>query len=559
MIRTLITILLLFSPFLSIATDYPLQTSVEFYDNQNAYFFGEEIILEDNDSNSIYVGKRVDCYFNEERGIFTNQDGTLELFSGKVEPGGVSDKAYYIRYGTPNRYTKTTESYEHSYTKYDYSKDKWESYKLQWKDNKIYDLEEGLNLVYIVIFILIIVYSVSLLLRLATKNKADVIIRFTSLIILLLSLTILSFYSIKNILFPSLIIALGYLTITTYITKQRLQGIFILTTTIIVIALYVTHHFFSLNDSATFADNKQIDIKWKPGTNISERNSIKSIISNMTPVTVNAHDTTYTIYVSKYEMTEALFTSSINSFGGSIVKCFRPRDIEYGFTYRDIRRYIRHLYELTGITFDLLSYEEWSDICKNYNKTLCATPFGSSVDEGVPDKFDLYNICGNNQEFLSTHNEFLDMINIDLNHCWASMSDIVICAETPGDYELEDKDDHVLASFRLIYRPNNIGQKKVDIYAYKADKCTYPYRPPIIHITKLNDWNSDNIVHTFNYEYFEEEHIESLFKGCDITGTAIGYDGNKYGIISFTLSPDDLEYDFIPQFSYVGIDKSPLE
>jgi len=315
----------------------------------------------------------------------------------------------------------------------------------------------------------------------------------------------------------------------------------------VIIIFFAYKQFYCIDEHIRLQDGYELNVTWKRGTGLLKRAYVRKILLNLTPVTVNADDDKYTLFVSKHEFSEGnLFVISDETFACFFAGIERPL---YCFSFREAQLVLEHMKLLTGVNLDFLTYAEWSSLAGNKRHSPNDLDY-CKVKKGEVSADGLVNITSNMPEFTSSYYGGNYRISMAADTMYRSYNNILVagsayeCTDSINVSVVNKNVRNGLAGFRLVFRPNDVGARKFTINGYLRNDKEYTGLPEKIKLVSID---GDLIDHLPNYESFEELLIEGRLKKRRFEGVDLACDT----LICFT-QPEGLEYyDFEPEFSFV--------
>lgn len=269
----------------------------------------------------------------------------------------------------------------------------------------------------------------------------------------------------------------------------------------------------------------------------------------MCPVPIEDKGVKYTVYVSKYELSEGEFSILNDDICGWIGWLFHD-DVLSNFSYRESQLVLNTISDISGVKLDFLSYYEWQTASCGKHHDIHPEEL-TDVDDGEENRYGLVNITGNIAEYSNTY-LITKKIGLSGDTILPSFETIVVCgnAYLGGQTDISYVNKNLRrggAGIRPIYRPDNIGRRQFAIYGILRNECNFPGFPKKIVLKSLN---GIPISAMSTYEDFEEKLIESRFKAKEIEAV----DGANGEIIKLKMPKGLCYYDFLPYFKYTGFD-----
>ncbi len=316
----------------------------------------------------------------------------------------------------------------------------------------------------------------------------------------------------------------------------------------VIIVFFVYNQFYRISDCIKLSDGYELNISWKRGTCLIKRAYIKKMLSDMIPVNVSYCDTEeYTLYVSKYEFSMGnLDVVSSNALYWLTGLSKRPM---YELSFRESQVILENLSNLTGLNFDILSFNEWLSIVKFKKHSPNNLEF-SKVTKGDVSEEGLVNILSNMPEFTSNYYSADYSLSLAADTMFRSYNSIIVagsvkkCTDSTNISIVNKYFRNGLAGFRFVFRPDKIGARKYCINGFIRSDRIYLGLPKKIRLVSVDGHRIEDLA---SYESFEELLIESRLRPRKIE--AIDLSNNNTFVF---IQPEGLEYyDFEPLFSFV--------
>ncbi|MGM9847307.1 MAG: hypothetical protein ACI31F_05090 [Muribaculaceae bacterium] len=548
------------------------QDSVKIVFDDKSVFRGIKI---GNEKDSTYIGTYysldfsiVSGYHKYINGVFTPQLARYTHFN--------SSDTIYLNYNSfvgfnrevhfPNSYILDNPEELHLKLSKQYHnhKNEWiirrSSYGKKYdRDNEhiMFDLDSPLDsfmyeLLFAVSFIIFLFILLSPLLAYSKSNIIPTIIT-----IIIIGLTIFAFTCVNKYVRYS--IALPFLSLciiwglTLLIRRKSSRYVVLGIASVALTVLWIWYMFYNLDETVKLNDGKEVNIHWRAGTDTYKRLVIKHIFNNMCPIPIEDNGVKYTVYVSKYELTDGEFAIINDDVCGWLSWLF-GNDVLSDFSYRESQIVLNTISNISGVKLDFLSYYEWQTTSCGEHHNIHPNEL-TDANEGEENPFGLVNITGNIAEYSNTY-AISSKIGLSGDTLLPSFDGIIVC----GNAFLGKQSDLCFvnknlrrggAGIRPVYRPENIGRKTFVIHGYLRNDRNYPGFPQEILLKSING----EPIHNMNtYEDFEEKLIESRFHNKVID--AVDITNGKS--IKLKMPKGLCYYDFVPSFSYIGFgNKTP--
>lgn len=322
----------------------------------------------------------------------------------------------------------------------------------------------------------------------------------------------------------------------------------------IVISSWIYFLFYNLNDNATLSDGTKVSIHWRKGTDCIKRHLIKKMLNKMVPVSVSDHGKQYTVYVNKHEFSETDFKVLNDEMYEWAFALFGIHEKPLNdFSFREAQIVLSMIKNLSDIKLDFLSYHEWQSASRGIHHAIRQVDSElRDVDDGAANEVGLVNIADNASEYSSSYAQGV-RISICGDTLYPSFDGVLVCGNAFSDDE--PKDSTIInknlrigsVGFRLSYRPQDIGAQKFHIIGHLRSDISISLPRNILLVSV----NGRYFKSFDSYESFEEFMIEN--RGSKKLIEAIDH-LNPNSIIKITMPPGLGYYDFVPYFSFVGID-----
>lgn len=304
---------------------------------------------------------------------------------------------------------------------------------------------------------------------------------------------------------------------------------------IIPLVSLISIQFLFLNCSVKLQDGTLINVHWKRGTDVVKRIRIKKILNRIEPHVVDDNGEGYCLYLSP-----ELFTMNDYSiiFDKYINYSFFFNEYLY-VSYRNIQLVLDKLFTLSSVRFDIPTFIEYKNI--------------ENVESLALQASDSYYVY---RELTSSYLNGQLRPSIDANRQLPSYEFVFIWDFKNNNqeevdindivYYKHDSPDYDCIGFRLAYRPDCIGQRKIAIHGYLRSEKDSSGLPKNIYLYQLNGININELS---NYESFQEINIESRY--CKKEMIVYDIDNN---VVTYITTPLGLEYyDYVPEFRFVGL------
>lgn len=346
---------------------------------------------------------------------------------------------------------------------------------------------------------------------------------------------------------------LAILGLALMIKQKNIRYVVLSISSLIVTVLWIWYMFFNLDETVKLNDGKEVNIHWRASTDPHKRLVIRHIFNNMYPVPIEDNGVKYTVYVSKYELTDGEFAIINDDVCGWLSWLF-GNDVLSNFSYRESQLVLNAISNISGVKLDFLSYYEWQTASCGKHHNIHPNEL-TDANEGEENPFGLVNITGNIAEYSNTY-AISSKIGLSGDTLLPSFDGIIVCGNAflgkQSDLSFVNKNlRRGGAGIRPVFRPENIGRKTFEIRGYLRSECNYTGFPKEILLKSINGEQ----IHKMNtYEDFEEKLIESRFHNKVID--AVDITNGKSLVLKM---PKGLYYyDFVPYFSYIGFgNKTP--
>lgn len=316
----------------------------------------------------------------------------------------------------------------------------------------------------------------------------------------------------------------------------------------VIIVFFGLKQFVCVDDTIRLSDGYELNLTWKRGSCLIKRLYVKSMLSNLVPVAVNANGEEYTLYISKYEFSGGNYSVvSDEALSWLFGLC---KDPLYNFSFRESQILMEYLNLLTGVRFDFMSYQEWASITKDKNHSpndldYCKVTKGDVSDDG------LVNILGNMPEYTYSYYSGNYRVGMAADTLVQSYTNVLVAGsafECSDSLNLSIVNKNVrngLVGFRLVFRPDDIGARKFSVKGFlRSDKVSTGL-PKKISLVSVDGLRVEELA---NYESFEELLIEGRL--ADRKFEAVDLSDNK---VFYYDQPQGLEYyDFVPEFTFMN-------
>lgn len=377
------------------------------------------------------------------------------------------------------------------------------------------------------------------------------------LIIPTLSVIIYTPEAIFSMTLPFFIIAIFFLIFRHLIGFERKWSLNIYFSIVIsVFAIFLGCQVLIRKTKVPMADGTHLELMWKPGTDLVKRSLIKSLVSDLVPVEVSNHDKSYTIYVSRYELRESFYSITTDEMF-SWLTLIRRDQPKARISYRGVRAYLRFLKRLTGVSFDLLTMEEWLSLVEDRQISERPSYEYFGVDDETSDENGLVFMTGNLPEMSSDCINVNKHVNADGENLLDVYSGNIVCGfNTVNEFKsnvFSKNDPRRSHGFRLVYRPNDIGHVYYDVIGRKRAGCREDL-PESIIMKSLNSWSAELHYRVLDLEFFQEAIVRSLFEEKRIVAYSVEDDKE----VAFVDTEPLGSYDFIYHKGYLHVDDNLL-
>lgn len=313
--------------------------------------------------------------------------------------------------------------------------------------------------------------------------------------------------------------------------------------------LMVLYCFINTSEQVELEKHQYVSVSWAPGTDFVKRGYLKKTLKNLLPVPIEDDGFIYNLYLNKYEFSEVDFRVVTDDLFNWMDLFFKKKPLG-DFSYRECRLLIDKINMITGLTLDMPTVNEWE--CATAGDKYVPPAQIEGVKKGIINRYGLVNIASNAAEYTSNYNAYTVKLSLDADSLISAYDFIAICrGDSIGNHRInfvEKNSNESFVTFRLAYRPQNIGKRKFKIYGYLRKDCQNDTLPQRIRLVAINNQSVDRMP---DYETFQELVIENRFtpKYCQVIDVATN--------IKRTLSfPKGVEYyDYIPMFSFEGLPK----
>ncbi len=534
------------------------------------------------DSLNVYKGKHVDVNFTQALGYFKFLGEELNPLYVRIINGASdtsflnrniweNNKTYATFYQTNYTYFEITDDTLPRFIKsklYNYSEKKWYiqnrsddyvwGHRYDTSLDQIDDLSESYNtdryMLYIIFAILVSLALWAIFSPIVGENKWQLnpgVCVVCSMIFIITVLFAVDRWTQLQLFWPLMSLWILFILARLYKEENVKVAIFHLCVSFIIVLGWGYFQFYSLESHITLSKGYTIHIHWRKGTDWTKRIVIKRILQNMVPVPVNDHNSSYTVYASKYEFTEGELAILNDDIFGWIPYLFH-NDALTGLSFREAQLILQIIENLSGVKLDFFTYPEWQSASLGIEHA-CHKNELESVDEGIQNKYGIVNIASNAPEFTSSYYPTIKLgINADtligtVNNVYVAGSAYV--NNSPINYSLVNKNlKEGGVGLRLIYRPHQIGTRKFYVKGYKCKNNIDNNTPLEILLVSIDG----RLITTFpNYESFEEYVIEHFYETKHIE--ALNTQTNK--VENIIIPPGWGTYDFVPFFIFNGIEK----
>ena len=444
---------------------------------------------------------------------------------------------------------------------YNASKDEWRicnsSYGRKYggdNDHILFNLDSPedkfmMGLLFAISFFISIFILLSPILAYLKGNNIPIIISLLAIGLTIYALIFVNKYLQYSIALPFLSLCAVFGLTLKLIKREDIRYTIAGLSALVVTIWWIWYMFYNLDDTARLNDGKEVNIHWRAGTDPQKRFIVKSLFNNMCPVPIEDKGVKYTVYVSKYELSEGEFSILNDDICGWIGWLFHD-DVLSNFSYRESQLVLNTISDISGVKLDFLSYYEWQTASCGKHHDIHPEEL-TDVDDGEENRYGLVNITGNIAEYSNTY-LITKKIGLSGDTILPSFETIVVCgnAYLGGQTDISYVNKNLRrggAGIRPIYRPDNIGRRQFAIYGILRNECNFPGFPKKIVLKSLN---GIPISAMSTYEDFEEKLIESRFKAKEIEAV----DGANGEIIKLKMPKGLCYYDFLPYFKYTGFD-----
>lgn len=575
LLRHLLILIAFLIPLLLNANNDSIQK--RFQDNSSfvGHIWGE-------DSLNVYKGKHTNINFIQAEGYFKIQGEEITPLYARIVNGAsdtcfvncnIWDKCKIYETVSQHKYTlfEITGDTFPLFLKskyYDYSKNKWYiqtksddfiwGYRYDSSLNHIDDLAEDYNIdkymLYLVFAILVALSLWAILSPISGEKRWQVSPKNSmlfSIILILISLIFLDNWMQLQLFWPLMSFWILFVLIKLYKSNSIRIAILHLGASLFLILGWGYFQFYSLESHIDLSDREMVHIHWRKGTDWTKRLVIKRILSNMVPVPVTDHGTSYTVYASKYEFTIGELAVLNDDIFGWIAYLFH-NDALAGLSFREAQIILQKIENISGVKLDFFTYPEWQSASLGIDHA-CHKNELKSVNIGIPNKFGLVSIADNVPEFTSSYYPTIKLgINADtligaVNNVYVAGSAYI--SDNPMNYSVVNKNlREGNVGLRLVYRPRGIGARKFHIKGYKDKNYLNNDIPSEMLIVSIDN----KLITDFaNYESFEEYLTEHFYDTKHIEAFNI----QTKKVENVIIPPGFGMYDFEPNFIFNGIEE----
>lgn len=317
----------------------------------------------------------------------------------------------------------------------------------------------------------------------------------------------------------------------------------------IICPLMVLYCFFSTTEKVELNNNELVPVSWAPGTDFVKRVYMRDLIKNLIPIPIQDNGFQYTLYLNKYEFSEVDFKVITDDTFNWLDLLFTKKPL-VDFSYRECRLLIDKINMITGLTFDIPTVNEWE--CATAGERYIQPKQIKGIKKGNLNRYGLVNIVSNAAEYASNYYSDALKLSLDADSLISSYDFVAICrGDSLGNQKInfvEKNSNEALVTFRLAYRPNNIGKRCFNIVGVLRTDCQNDTLPMYVQLCAINNLPINRVP---DFETFQELVIESRFAPKKyLVNDLIS---NKQLVL---ILPEGIEYyDFLPLFSFVGLPK----
>ena len=489
---------------------------------------------------------------------FTTLESSDTIYINDDSMGGCSQEIYshdsYIIINPKELHLELSKQYNAS-------KDEWRicnsSYGRKYggdNDHILFNLDSPedkfmMGLLFAISFFISIFILLSPILAYLKGNNIPIIISLLAIGLTIYALIFVNKYLQYSIALPFLSLCAVFGLTLKLIKREDIRYTIAGLSALVVTIWWIWYMFYNLDDTARLNDGKEVNIHWRAGTDPQKRFIVKRLFNNMCPVPIEDKGVKYTVYVSKYELSEGEFSILNDVICGWIGWLFHD-DVLSNFSYRESQLVLNTISDISGVKLDFLSYYEWQTASCGKHHDIHPEEL-TDVDDGEENRYGLVNITGNIAEYSNTY-LITKKIGLSGDTILPSFETIVVCgnAYLGGQTDISYVNKNLRrggAGIRPVYRPDNIGRRQFAIYGILRNECNFPGFPKKIVLKSLN---GIPISAMSTYEDFEEKLIESRFKAKEIEAV----DGANGEIIKLKMPKGLCYYDFLPYFKYTGFD-----
>lgn len=300
-------------------------------------------------------------------------------------------------------------------------------------------------------------------------------------------------------------------------------------------------------------DESKISVSWAPGTDFIKRVYIKEMFHDFMPVPIKNDKNQYTLYMNRLEFSEADFGIITDDLFSLLGVLFNKEPL-VEISYRECQLLIEKLNKITGVVFDMPTVNEWECATNGTNYYRSSSKL-DPVSVGISNKYGLVHIVSNAAEYASNYYPDVKILSLDADTLINSYDFVAFCVgDSIGNHRkcYVDKNSNestylgIPITFRLVYRPNNIGRRHFNIKGRLRSDKNNDTLPKDILLISLN---GEKVRQLPNYETFQERLIESRYGKKTIEAIDLSTQEN----ISLSF-PEGIEfYDFVPEFWFEGL------